>query len=166
MKVLTSEQLYIQLQAIPPLASTIRQSIVFDCWRVGSRPAVDLIGDDQFRHYECIPLSLSEYVHEMLSESQDGKLILVCDLFAEYNSPPLGNTWSMETRTNGAIVGAMSCLMVFLRCEELKELLFTQPDRLAIVTVHEHSAVYDPSSSGKIIDFIRSKSETSHPSSS
>ncbi len=166
MKVLTSEQLYIQLQAIPPLASIIAQSVVFDCWRVGSRPAVDLIGDDQFRHYECIPLSLSEHTHEILSESQDGKLILVCDLFAEYNNPPIGTKWSMETRTHSALIGAMASLLHFFECDALKELLCAQPERLAIITIHDYSAVYDPSSGRKIINFIRSRSDTPHPSSS
>ncbi|MEK7649042.1 MAG: hypothetical protein AAB400_03985 [Patescibacteria group bacterium] len=148
MKVLTSKQLYIQLQAISPLSSAIQHSVILDCWRVGHHPAVDLIGDDQYRHYEGIPHELSEWIHEILSDSQDGKLILVCDLFAEHNSPAIGIEWSIEMRTKGAILGAMSCLMVLLRNENLKELLTAQPERFAIVTVHDIAAtLYSESSS-------------------
>lgn len=166
MKILTSEQLFLQLQAIPQLASSIQQSVIFDCWRVGHHPAVDRIGDDIYRHYESIPSSLSEEVHEILSDSQNGKLILVCDLFAEYNSPPVGTQWSIETRAQAAILGAASCLMIFWRCESLRELLSTQPERLAIVTVHDYTAVYEPSAGRKMIDLVRSHADEPHPSSS
>lgn len=107
------------------------QGLVLLIERTGMEPVVRVVGglaDGMRLGGDGAPIGLlDEIVHDRFAPDSEGRLIIVADLDMEENEPLPGMTWTNEDRRKGASMGVMPVLVMLLRRQRAREILFERP---------------------------------------
>ncbi len=136
--------------------------VIVDCTRVGNQPVMDFVGSSRstFNNPGAYIMLADKLAGLMvhLSEvvpSEQNKLVMLCDLFAEGNEPQPGVEWSHENRVKGAILGVMSCLLMLFRHPALQLVFAAQPESLVIATIENGKIVVQKKQGEKMVKFLQ-----------
>lgn len=145
------------------VGATANESAIVDCHRVGNHPVMYLFDTVGFaptgepQRFEGDFGMIAMKVGVALRAREEAKLVMLCDLYAVENEPPIGVKWTHENRVNGAILGAMSCLVMLVRDAGLRHLLDQQPDRLVVAAIENGKIVVQEGQGKKMMKFLRDK---------
>ena len=107
------------------IGATANESAIINCWRVGNHPVMylyDMVGFaplSEPERFEGDYAMCALRAGVALRAHKQAKLVMLCDLYAYDNEPPMGFNWSRiewtrEQRIKGAILGLLLVLASFL----------------------------------------------------
>ncbi len=151
----SGEKIYSQLSLALNLSGSELPALrVIDCVRVGRQPLMEVVCPEV--RWPLEPIDIANVAsHLQEQDANKHRLVLLCDLFADGNEPHEGVNWERDNRAKGAILGALSCLMILARNSRLRTALFDDPERLLIATIEDDKVSLCEGEGIKMVTFLR-----------